>query len=118
MVNIGIAGIPKMYPGQKATITNGSNVETGVQPYIETDVVGQGYPDATGTVPPNFLNNPPTLTSGGVILVNPPPNPYQGIFARHNTPSGPAEQGGKVAMRLVNGVYSPIVQYTPPQVEP
>jgi hypothetical protein len=118
MVNIGIAGIPRMFPGQKQTIVNGSNIETGVKPYIETDTVGQGYPDATGTVPPNFLNNPPTLTSGGVLMVNPPPNPYQGIFSRHNTPDNPAELGGKVIMNLTSGVYIPKIQYTPPQIQP
>jgi hypothetical protein len=121
MVNIGIAGVPKMFPGQKQIITNGSNIETGVKPYIMTDVVGQGYPDATGTyVCPICLPilPPPGSAPGAVIMVNPPPNPFQGILPRHNTPDNPAELGGKVAMRLVKGVYSPIVQYTPPQVEP
>lgn len=110
MVNIGIAGIPKMYPGQKATITNGSNIQTGIKPYTETDVIGQGYPDATPIVVPEG--------SASGAVVNTTPKMYEGILPRHNTPDNPAELGGKVAMRLVNGVYSPIVQFTPPQVEP
>jgi hypothetical protein len=51
-------------------------------------------------------------------MVNPPPNPYQGIFSRHNTPDNPAELGGKVIMNLTSGVYIPKIQYTPPQIQP
>lgn len=118
MVNIGIAGIPKMYPGQKVTVVNNSNITTDKKPYIETDTVGQGYTDSTGTLPPTLLSPPPGSASGAVILVNPPPNPYQGILPRHNTPSGPAEQGGKVMMALTSGVFIPVVQFTPPEVQP
>jgi hypothetical protein len=110
MVNIGIAGIPRMFPGQKQTIVNGSNVQTGVLPLIETDVVGQGYPDATPIVVP------PGSASGAVV--NTTPKMYQGILPRHNTPSGPSELGGKVIMNLTSGVYIPKVQFTPPEVEP
>lgn len=120
MVNIGTPG-PRMYPGQKATIINGSNVETGVQPYVQTDIIGQGYPDATGTyVCPicQPILPPPGSAPGAVIMVNPPPNPFQGILPRRDTPDLPAELGGKKIMKLVNGIYSPVVEYTPPQVEP
>jgi hypothetical protein len=110
MVNIGIAGIPRMFPGQKQTIINGSNIETGIKPYIETDVIGQGYPDSTPIIPPQG--------SASGAVVNTTPKMYEGILPRHNTPDHPAEKGGKVAMRLVNGVYSPIVEFTPPEVEP
>lgn len=111
MVNIGIAGIPKMYPAGKVTITNGSNVQTGIQTYTETDVVGKGYPDAT------FPIDPPKGSASGAV-VNTTPKVYEGILPRRNTPDKSVELGGKVMMRLVNGVYTPVIQYTPPQVEP
>jgi hypothetical protein len=120
MVNIGVEGIPRAFPGQKVTIINGSNIQTTARPYIETDTVGQGYPDATGTLVCPICNPilpPPGSASGAVILVNPPPNPYQGILPRHNTPSGPAEQGGKVMMTLTSGIFIPVVQFTPPEIQ-
>jgi hypothetical protein len=110
MVNVGIAGIPRMFPGHKQTIVNGSNIQTGVVPFIETDTVGHGYPDATPIVPPQG--------SASGAVVNTTPQMKQGILPRHNTPDKPTERGGKVAMRLVNGVYSPIVEYTPPEIQP
>lgn len=110
MVNIGIAGIPRMFPGQKQTIVNGSNIQTGIQPYVETDVVGQGYPNATPIVVP--------AGSASGAVVNTTPQVYEGILPRHNTPDNPAELGGKVIMDLTSGVFIPRIQFTPPQVEP
>lgn len=115
MVKIGIAQdqfsstpTSRTFPGQIASFATAG--ETFDTPYIQTDIVGQGYPDATP------IQVPPDSAPGAVV--NTSPNPYQGIFSRHNTPNNPAEQGGKVIMDLVNGVYTPRVQFTPPEVQP
>lgn len=110
MVNIGVEGIPKMYPGQTAIITNGSNIQTGILPFVETDTVGQGYPDATPVLVPQGS------ASGAVVITT--PKIYEGILPRHNTPDNPAEQGGKVIMNLTSGIFIPVIQFTPPEVMP
>lgn len=101
MVNIGVAGRPRTFARQIATINNGSNVQTGVQKYIETDTIGQGYPDATPIIVP------PGSSPGAVV--NTTPKIFGGIFPRRNTPNAPPERGGKVMMDLINGVYVPRV---------
>lgn len=126
MVKIGIARdqfsstpTSRTFPGQIASFATAG--ETFDTPYIQTDIVGQGYPDATGLMVCPLCHPilpPPGSAPGAVIMVNPPPNPYQGIFSRHNTPNNPAEQGGKVIMDLVSvapSVYTPRIQFTPIQ---
>lgn len=113
MVNIGTTG-PRIFPGQLAIVTNGENVQTGVVPFNETDIVGPGYPDATPIVVP------PGSSSGAVV--NTTPKMFEGIEPRRNTPSGPPEQGGKVMMDQINIngrlTYRPRIQFTPTEVEP
>ncbi len=113
MVKIGIEGVPRTFPGQivaLATAGDGNSLNDSNK-YIETDIVGQGYPNATPIVVP------PGSASGAVV--NTSLNPYQGIFSRHNTPDNPAEQGGKVIMDLTSGgVYTPRIQFTPPEIQP
>lgn len=112
---------PKTNPGQLSRLATAGDSQDFNAPYIETDIVGQGYPNATPIVPP------PGSSSGAVV--NTSPNPYQGIFSRHNTPSNSSEKGGKVQMALISGVatlisgttiqtFRPVVQFTPPEVEP
>lgn len=112
MVNIGIAGRPRMFPGQMATYATAGDSDSlnDSNNYIETDIVGKGYPDATPIVVP------PGSDPGAVV--NTTPKVYEGIHPRHNTASGPPEQAGSVIMDLVNGVYKPRVQYTPASIEP
>lgn len=105
MVNIGVEGRPRMFTGQIATINNGSNIQTGVQKRIETDIVGQGYLDSTPILPPEGS------AAGAVVITT--PKMFQGLAPRHNTPSGPPEQGGKVMMDLVNNIYRPRIGFTP-----
>lgn len=100
MVKIGTLG-PRIFAGQKTTLNDGSNVQTGIQKYIQTDTVGQGYPDATPiTVPPG---------SALGAVVNTTPKVFEGLAPRRNTPNAPPERGGKVMMDLINGVYVPRV---------
>ena len=110
MVKIGIEGVPKTFPGQIASFATAVDSQDFGAPYIETDSVGQGYPNATPILVP------PGSAPGAVV--NTSPNPYQGIFSRHNTPDNPAEQGGKVIMDLTSGVYIPRIQFTPPEIQP
>lgn len=107
MVKIGTLG-PRIFPGQIQTFATAGEVNN--TPHIETDTVGQGYPDATPIVVP------PGSAPGAVV--NTTPKVFQGILPRHNTPSAPPEQGGKVMMDLVNRVYIPRIQFTPPEVQP
>lgn len=104
MVKIGTIG-PRTFPGQTQSLATAGDSQVFGTPYVETDIVGQGYPNATPILVP------PDSAPGAVV--NTSPNPYQGIFSRHNTPDNPAEQGGKVIMDLINGVYTPRVQFTP-----
>jgi hypothetical protein len=110
MVKIEIEGVPRTFPGQIASFATAGDGNTFNAPNIGTDIVGQGYPNATP------IQVPPGSASGAVV--NTSLNPYQGIFSRHNTPDNPAEQGGKVIMDLVNGVYTPRIQFTPPEIQP
>lgn len=121
MVRIGIEGVPRTFPGQTVSLATAGDSQNFGTPYIETDTLGQGYLDSTGLMVCPLCHPilpPPGSAPGAVIMVNPPPNMYKGILPRHNTPSGPSEQGGKVIMDLVNGVYTPRVQFTPPAIQP
>lgn len=102
MVKIGTLG-PRIFAGQIQTFATAGEVNN--TPFIETDIMGQGYPDATPIlVPPG---------SAPGAIVNTTPKVFQGILPRHNTPNAPAEQGGKVIMDLIAGVYTPRIQFTP-----
>ena len=118
MVKIGVSDQfsnqpkPNTFPGQLRTyvVAEDGNSLNDSNNYIQTDVVGQGYPNATPIVVP------PDSSSGAVVNMS--PNPFQGIQPRRNTPDNPSEQAGIVNISLTSGVLKPVIQYTPPEVEP
>ncbi len=107
---------PKTNPNSTIVIASGDgSVYTG--PFIMTDSVGKGYADATP------LQVPPGSSSGAVL------GRTSGVFvelqARHNNPAGPMESStGTVQMGFTSisgsviGIYEPVIEFTPPQVQP
>lgn len=118
MVKIGIEGVPRTFPDGKVSFTTAGDSQDFGAPYIETDSVGKGYPILSifNGLPAGQPPVPPGSAPGAVV--NTTLQMYEEKLPRRNTPNNPAEQGGKVIMDLVNGVYTPRVQFTPPAIMP
>lgn len=113
---------PKTNKSQLSTLATAGdgNSLNDISNYRVTDIVGRGYADSTPIIVP------PGSSSGAVV--NTTAKVYEGIQPRHNNPSNPPELStGTVRMQLTSGVVlssglagilQPVIQFTPPEVQP